>query len=114
MLWNDIPQLSQSRMICRTVNLEDELNHLSLLTSILEDTLQEVGITAPNTISCDMLFDKMGEMVLLYSRNNKIDPNKILALITQHHEEKSRLILGHTAICLMEDYGLIKGGPKIP
>ena len=114
MRWNDIPQISESRKICRSANLEDALNNETLLTSILSDTLEEVGLSSSSNISCDILFHKMGEMVLLYSKNDKIAPKKILALIAQYHEEKACLILGHTAVCLMEDYGLIKGGPKIP
>jgi len=114
MRWNDIPQISESREICRRVNLEDALNHLTLLINIYDDTLQVIGMTSSDRISCDILFRKMGEVVLIYSTNRKIDPNKILSLINQYHEEKACLILGHTAVCLMEDYGLIKGGPKIP
>ena len=114
MLWNDIPQMSQSRIVCRDANLEDELNDATLLTNILKDTLDEGGITSSDHISCNIMFHKIGEVILLYSKNRNIDQDKILALITQYHEDRACILLGQTAVCLMEDYGLIKGGPKIP
>ena len=114
MLWNDIPQMSRNLAICRNVNLEDELNNLKKLEKIYNDTLREIGITSSQSIANDLFINKLGEMILRYAQNGKIDPNKTLALITSYHESGTCFILGCTAICLMERYGIITGGPKIP
>ena len=114
MLWKDIPQMSQSRVVCRDMNLENELNKLEMLEEIYSKTLKEIGITSDQSISSDILIDKLGEMILRYAEIGKIDSKKTLALIASHHEREARLILGRTAVCLLEHYGLILGGPKIP
>jgi len=114
MLWNDIPQMLRNREVCRDTNLEDELNDLDILEEIYKDALCEIGITSSQPIANDLFIYKLGEVILRYAKNGKINSRKTLALIAHHHERESCFILGCTAICLMEDYGLIKGGPKIP
>jgi hypothetical protein len=114
MRWNDIPQLSQSRAICKGVNLEDALNNFEMLEKIYNDTCKEIGLNSSQTIANDLFINKLGEVILRYAQNGKIDPNKTLALINSQHGADTHFILGCTAVCLMEKYGIIRGGPKIP
>ena len=114
MLWKDIPLMSQNRVICRDVSLLDELNDPDMLEEIYYKTLREIGITSSQSISNDILLDKLGEMILRYAEGGEIDSRKTLTLITNHSESEARFILGCTAVCLLEHYGVILGGPKIP
>jgi len=113
MLWNELRQLSRSRKICRDLNLESELNDTEMLKNIYLTTVGMIGLTQSQPISCDMFFEKMGEIILELAENGKISSTKTLALVNQYSERETRLILGRTAVCLLERYGFILGGPKI-
>jgi hypothetical protein len=113
MLWNEISIMSNSRSICRDLSLEKQLNKKGLLQRIYLSTLQEMGLTASQTISNQLFFDKLGRVIISFAKGGMINSRKILALIEKHGETEACQFLGRTAVCLMEDWGLIKGGPKI-
>jgi hypothetical protein len=113
MLCNDLRKFKESRRICRSINLEDELNHVKLLRKIYSDTFSLIGIT-PQPIAVELMVEKEGEVILRYATEKKIDAQKILALVAHHDKSEACRILGRTATCLMEDYGIFSGGLKIP
>lgn len=112
--WNDIPRIICSRSICREMNIEHELNNVELLKKLFLDIEKESGISPPQTISVDLISYKGGIVIHTYAERGDIDSTKVLSLIKQNGLEKTYEILGYTAISLMEDYGIIRGGPKAP
>jgi len=111
---NDLPEFKESRRICRDINLEDELNDLELLKKIYVDTFGLIGIS-PQPISADLLVEKEGEIILRYAAEEKINAQKVVTLLSKKYERTEMCrILGRTATCLMEEWGLIPSGLKIP
>jgi len=84
-----------------------------MLENIYNDTWADMGISSSQPISSALFIDKLGEMVLRYATEGKIDSRKTLALVIKYHERETVAILGCTTIFLMEKWGIIKGGPRI-
>jgi hypothetical protein len=114
MKWNDYPQISNSRGICRRFNIEEDLNDSGKLEKIYIDTLKEIGITSSQSISNRIFIKVLGEIILRYAQKGEIDLQKISALGGQYNSQDVPIILGSAAVGLMEDWGIIRGGPKIP
>lgn len=110
---NEIPDFKRSRVLCRGLNLENELNNERLLKGIYFEAFKILGIT-PQPISPEVFVEKSGEVILRYAEQNKVNARKVVALISsQNDKTEACKILGRTATCLMEDYGLLLGGLKI-
>jgi hypothetical protein len=111
---NDIERFQRNRGISKQINLEKALNNLDLLEDIYKDILHEIGIQDGQHISSDVFEYKGGQVLLQYSEKGKLDRQKVLSLITRFGPEQAKQILIDTTVCLMEDWGIIKGGIKLP
>jgi len=113
MRWDELERMQKSREICRERNLEKALNNPDLLQEVFDNILCEIGINKGQTVSSDVFEFKGGEVILQYAEIGKIDRRKVLKLIADKGEAAKQILMD-TAICLMEKYGIIKGGPKLP
>ena len=110
---NDIAEFKDSRRACHDLNLEKELNDPELLKRIHADTFNLIGIS-PQPLNADLLVEKEGVVILQYASEKIIDARKIVTLLSQHSSKAEVCkILGRTAICLMEQWGLLQGGIKV-
>ena len=114
MQWKDYPKVSKSLEICKGLNLLNELNKLKMLEGIYNNALKELGIDSSQRISNIYFVRALGETVLRFAQAGEIDSKKTIALIRQYHEQETIEILGYVAVCLMEEYGVEIGGPKMP
>ena len=108
---NTISQFVDSRRVCRDISLENELNDKKLLEKLYYATYKLLCIS-PQPIAPEVFAEKCGEVVLQYAKDGKIDARKIVALMATPHQDKLQAcrILGYTAICLMQEYGILGGG----
>jgi hypothetical protein len=113
MRWNEIPAMSHSRGICRDISLEKQLNKKSLLKEVYQCALDEIGLTSSQAVSNQFFFDKLGHVIISFALEGRIDKQKVMTLIQRSGEADACECLGMTVVCLMEEWGLIKGGPRI-
>lgn len=111
--WEDFPQFSEAREICRQVNLEKILSDDQLLQQVFDDTIHEIGLPTPKSVSNETFIHAQERVILRYAGNGRIDSRKAVLLINKYGQETACRMMAYTCICFMERYGIV-GGPKIP
>jgi hypothetical protein len=117
MHYNDVSQFRECRELCRRLNLESAMNNEDLLQEILQETLHEIGLKETQSIASDVFIVKQGEVIMHFAESGKLKTNalrKITQLLRERGNDETKRILGNTATCLMEDYGIVLGGFKMP
>ena len=112
--YNDLPQIRESHDTCQGLNIKADLNNPDILEKLYSDILNQSGIGPSQTVSIPLFSYKGGIIIRQYASGGILNSSKVLTLISQVGEMKATEMLGLAAISLMEQWGILEGGPKCP